>query len=236
MIRRYALIGILIGSLSGGQTSVAIAQQGESPAPIQSTTATGGVTEPAAADAQQIRTIVVPAGTQIAMTLASAITTKTSKPSDPVRAVTAFPVTVGTQLAIPVGTYAEGAIDKVNRRGRNGPSVEMHFTRLLFADGYTVDITAKNMVARMLPAGGSPTEAAAFTEEKSANGGEESQQGNALRGQQTGGLPPMPPAPSSHIGTAVAIGLGTTAAFVIMLILLGHHAGNGVNGVIFDTG
>jgi hypothetical protein len=49
-------------------------------------------------------------------------------------------VTVGKQLAIPVGTYVEGVLDKVTKGGRSGPSLKMHFTRLDYVNGYSVDI------------------------------------------------------------------------------------------------
>ena len=86
------------------------------------------VTDPAVSEKQ---TITIPVGTRIPLALASPITSK-ARPGDAVRAVTGFPVTVGTQLAIPVGTYVEGVIDKVTKGGRSGPSLQMHFTRILF--------------------------------------------------------------------------------------------------------
>ncbi len=81
--------------------------------------------------ASQSQTITIPVGTRIRLALANPISSK-SRRGDSARAITGFPVTVGTQLAIPVGTYVEGVIDKVTRGGRSGPSLQMHFTRILY--------------------------------------------------------------------------------------------------------
>lgn len=106
--------------------------------------------------ASQVATI--PAGARIPLTLTNQITTK-SRRGDAIRAMTAFPVTVDTQVAIPVGTYVEGVIDSVNRRT---PSVEIHFTRLVFSSGYTVSLQAESVQANMIRHDeASPTTAAA---------------------------------------------------------------------------
>src|ERR1700730_16161386 len=54
-----------------------------------------------------------PAGTRVPMTLTSPMRSNTTHQGDAVRAVAAFPVTVGKQVAIPAGTYFEGLIDRV---------------------------------------------------------------------------------------------------------------------------
>lgn len=86
-------------------------------------------------------TITVPPGTRIQLALTSPITSKNARQGQTVRAATVFPVTVGSQMAIPVGTYLEGVIDKVKGRDAYGrPGVEIHFASLIFANGYTVPI------------------------------------------------------------------------------------------------
>src|ERR1700741_1499785 len=57
--------------------------------------------------------IVVPQGTAIPLTLVNPIHSKSTKPGDAVRAMVAFPATVGAQLAIPAGTYVEGTVVSV---------------------------------------------------------------------------------------------------------------------------
>lgn len=85
--------------------------------------------------------ITVPAGTKIPVKLTYSLWSKTARTGDGVHAVTVFPVTVGTTVAIPAGTYVEGVIDKVTKRASaNHPALQMHFTRLLFANGYAVEV------------------------------------------------------------------------------------------------
>jgi len=61
----------------------------------------------------------------------------------PVYGVTNFPVAVNGQIAIPPGTYAQGQIDMFTRPGWLSPhaEIQIHFTRLIFANGYGVDLT-----------------------------------------------------------------------------------------------
>ena len=85
-------------------------------------------------------TIEVPAGTQIPLRLAQAISTKNAKPGDPVYAETAFPIAINDRIVIPAGTYVQGRIAQVKRPGRVKGNAEflMHFTTLVYRSGYTV--------------------------------------------------------------------------------------------------
>jgi hypothetical protein len=149
------------------------------------------------------------------------------KRGDSVRAVTDFPVTVGTQVAIPVGTYLEGAIDKVNLRGRYRPTVKMHFSRIVFPNGYTAAINATTSDP-------SSTQAPQITPTKAfadSSGGK-----FALMGQNAVSPPPLPSVGPSK-AEILAIGLGATAATTVAFILLARrHAGIPANGIVFDTG
>ena len=174
--------------------------------------------------APPIRTITIPAGTRIPSALAGPINSKT-RPGAAVRAVTGFPVTVGTQLAIPVGTYVEGAIDRVSKGGRSGPSVQMHFTQLLYANGYSVDIDGESVQAKALSPNSRSSEAAALA----ANTG----MGNSLAAQVLPESPPLQP-PASHIGTVVGVAVASAAAAIAIPLILLHHGGGRV--VLFDTG
>jgi hypothetical protein len=127
-------------------------------------------------------------------------------------------------LAIPVGTYLEGVIDKVKKGGHAGPSVQMHFTRIVYANGYTVAVDGANTQAILLNPEPSPSERTTFANEKGTY--------NALAAQQQ---PPPLPKMGPSIGTVVGIVVGTTVAGIVAVVLLGHHNG-GWNGVLFDTG
>jgi hypothetical protein len=140
--------------------------------------------------------------------------------------VTGFPVTVGKKLAVPVGTYVEGALDKVTKGGRSGPSLKAHFTRLDYVNGYSVDVEGVNVQARVHALRPDSIQAAGLAGPSPSY--------DSLAGQA---LPQSPTlqAPASHIGTAIGIGIAATAAGIAIPLILIHRGGGG-GGVLFDTG
>lgn len=174
------------------------------------------------------QSIVIPAGTHAALTLTNPMRAKATHPGDTVRAVTSFPVTVGKDVAIPAGTYVEGIVDRLIKRGPTGHAgLEIHFTRMVFVNGYGVLLDDATAIARAgepplnLPSTSSLTSqsAAAF----------------AFGQQQPPPLPPLPPLPrvGPSIGEVTGITVGILAAGVVTAILLAHrHAGD----VVFDSG
>jgi len=146
---------------------------------------------------------------------------------DSVRAVTAFPVTAGQQVAIPAGIYVEGMIDKIIKRGPTGSTgLEMHFTRIVFPNGYNVALENATAVAKA----GSP---GANIPESSASGS------SSAAGYAEGFQQPPPPTPpplpkvGPSIGAVVGIGVAVTAATTVGLILLGRHR---AGDIVFDSG
>jgi hypothetical protein len=183
------------------------------------------VTGQVAAPAAQIGTITIPTGTRIPLALSSPISSK-SRPGDPVRAVTGFPVTVGKQLAVPVGTYVVGMLDKVTKGGRSGPSLKMHFTRLDYVNGYSVDIDGANVQASAASPRQGSTQAAGLA----------GPSGSYNSFAATTFPQPTLPAPASHIGAAIGIGIAATAAGIAIPLILIHRGGGGSGGVLFDSG
>ena len=208
-MRRLLIAGFLISLACWGQDPTSL----QTPAPQ----------DQAQTPAEKSQTVTVAAGTRIPLSLSSPITNKAARPGAPVRAVTGFPVTVGTQLAIPSGAYVDGVIDHVNKGGRSGPTVQMHFTRLIFPSGYTVPLDGKNLQARMLSTDPAPEASMLQTTDGPAM---------AFAGQQA---PPLPPLPHSGPSTGLIVGgvVGTVAVGVLALVFAGHHRGN---GVLFDSG
>ncbi len=92
------------------------------------------------ANATQKSQIVIPAETTVALALTRPVWAKTAKPGDSIYAQTVFPVAINNQMAIPAGTYVEGQIDSLSRPGWLSPHAQfqIHFTKLIFANGYTV--------------------------------------------------------------------------------------------------
>ncbi len=139
--RHFALATLIAALTSIAQTT---SPEPPSPALAQSTSSTGK------------SKIVVPAGTEISLELTSPIMAKTAKVGDDVYAETAFPVAVNNQTAIPPGTYVLGQIDNLTRPGWLSPHAELqiHFTKMIFANGYTVELPQRPASA---PAAGQPT-------------------------------------------------------------------------------
>ena len=204
---------------------------------------------PVAAPTAPSGTVTVAQGTSVALTLVSSVKGKSTKPGDAVRAVVAFPVTVGTQLAIPPGTYVEGVVNAVTARApkTHMASVLLHFTKLVFANGYSVALNAVNTEAEVIlpetdnqttyeiadAASGAPYLGTGFAGKGfGATGVSESGFGGA--GQTTPTLPPLPsvgPSPAMVVGIAVGGGV----AVLVTALALSHHHGN-PDFVLFDNG
>jgi hypothetical protein len=150
---------------------------------------------------------------------------RATKKGDSVRAITTFPVTAGQQVAIPAGTYVEGAIDKMIKRGPTGSTgLEMHFTRIVFPNGYNVPLENATAVAKAGSSGANIPESAAS--------GSSSATVNAEGFQQPPAPPPLPrvgPSPGVVAGTVLGVG----AAVTVVAILLGRHR---AGDIVFDSG
>lgn len=194
---------------------------------------------PAATPVTPPSTITVPQGTTVALTLISSVKSKSTKPGDAVRAAVAFPVTVGTQLAIPPGTYVEGVVSAVTPRApkTHMASVQLHFTKLLFANGYSVALDAENTEALLLlpEAGSQNTYEVADASEGAPYLGEGfAGQGFGGAGQTTPTLPPLPSVgPSPALVTGAVLGGGV--ALMVAMLAVAHHRGS-PDYVLFDNG
>ena len=237
-----SISGLMIASLMMGQTPVP-ATQIEPPAmkssPAQSVPARAGQAVPATgaqnAQVPSSPTIVVPAGTAIQLTLMSAVKSKSTKAGDTVRAVVAFPVTIGTQLAIPAGTFVDGDVLQVTARPKTGqPSLRVHFTRLVFSNGYSVPLNGENTEALLIPADTSvPTDEVAELAPPQLP-----DMRLAMGGGQAGTTPTLPPLPQvgPPKGLIIGLSLGGTAALVILGVIGAHHHANNTDFVLYDAG
>jgi len=114
-------------------------------APAVATTpasAANSTPEASSSAAAPAKTIEVPAGTKVLLTLRSGVNTKTAQPGDGVYLSSTFPVYTGDHVVIPAGAYVQGVIDHVVRPGRvkGRAQVTMHFTTLIFPNGSVVSI------------------------------------------------------------------------------------------------
>src|SRR5438270_11057497 len=95
-----------------------------------------------AGTAPEGKSIIVPTGTKIPLVLKQGISTKNAKVGDHVYLRTNFPYVQDGRMVIPEGTYVQGEITSVNRAGRvkGRAEVMMHFSTLIFPNGYTVSL------------------------------------------------------------------------------------------------
>jgi len=188
-------------------------------------------------------TLTLPADMIVPLTLVSMIKSKAIHLGEPVRAQVAFPVSVGDRVAIPVGTFVEGQLvqttSKVKvKKGQPKPQdLIVHFTRMIFANGYTVSLDGTNMAeivnpepGPLLAYGGAPEMGFA-------------PQSTYPPFPPLPPLPPLPPFPDHHGPNPVAISLGVTGAFAVLTagaLLLAHHASKSrtenTDSVLFDSG
>ncbi|MGH9454851.1 MAG: hypothetical protein ACRD2O_12865, partial [Terriglobia bacterium] len=107
----------------------------------------------------QNSTITIPPGTAVVLALTRPIWSRTAKPGDPVYAETAFPVAINNDMAIPPGTYVEGQIDSIARPGWLSPHAQFqfHFTKMIFANDYTVVFPGPQNITTTEPSTGMPS-------------------------------------------------------------------------------
>lgn len=84
--------------------------------------------------------IVLPAGTKVPLVLKHAVSSKNAKVGDHLYLETNFPVVQNNRMVIPPGTYVQGEVAAVKRPGRIKGRAELliHFTTMIFPNGYTV--------------------------------------------------------------------------------------------------
>lgn len=86
--------------------------------------------------------ITVPAGTRIFAQLQRPLSTRTAKAGDSIYMQVTFPVTVGTAVIIPAGTYVLATIDTVSRIGwiHRSLAFQLHVASMVFANGYVATV------------------------------------------------------------------------------------------------
>lgn len=189
-------------------------------------------------------TITVPAGTRIALQLETPIHRSSARVGDPVRATTTFPVAVGNDVAIPQGTYVQGSITKIGRADLtplNG--LQIRFERLIFANGYSVEIPGALATAELAPlmlgvpenavsAKSVAAEQDAATEDFGVyslqtdwHGGPSESQPQFQQGPTPAPAPPPQIGPSK--GAIVGAAIGATAVFLALGILFARHRAAG---------
>jgi hypothetical protein len=84
--------------------------------------------------------VTIPAGTRFALVLTHPVDSKFTHRGDEIFAQTTAPVTVADQVALPAGTFVQGKVDKLTRRGSRGELL-MQFVSVVFPNGYVVNVS-----------------------------------------------------------------------------------------------
>jgi hypothetical protein len=227
-VRRIVLAVLLAASMCYAQAVGSIPQVGAQNPPQ------AGQLPDSSQDGSQNGTIVAPAGTQISATLSSPITGK-SKKGDTVRAMVAFPVTVGTQLVIPAGTYVTGVIEDIVKHRIGAPKVQVKFTNLVYANGYTVALDASDAQAELTQSIADLGAPGATTDPSSGVSQAYALTGNGANAFQSGPTPPpMPPSPGPPKGFIIGIVVSAVVTVALLVFALTHHDRG--NAVLFATG
>lgn len=180
-------------------------------------TAIGCLAQEPAPPAAGTRDITVPAGTKVPLRLTSPLGTKTARPGDAVHAEAAFPVTVGNSVVVPPGTYLEGVIDQVTPRGRHA-GFTMHFTHMVFTNGYTVALSAATADTRagLLRTGNTQATAPANPDISAG--------GMAL--QSTPPTLSQPPMPGPSKGLVIGLGAGGAVVATVVAVIFARRGGD----------
>jgi hypothetical protein len=98
------------------------------------------LTQPSPASAPA--SITVPAGTKVELVVTRPEWAQSGKDGDTVYAQTSFPTVAGGAMAIPAGAYVEGTIESVTKPTRkfDRAVIQVLFTKIVFADGYIVEL------------------------------------------------------------------------------------------------
>ncbi|MBI2678879.1 MAG: hypothetical protein HYX28_08860 [Candidatus Koribacter versatilis] len=132
-MKRLAVFFVFLSALANAQQQLAPAQGQERPQ---------SAPQPAVETLPQ--TVELPAGTHVLLVLKNAISSKNARPGDAVYLQSNFPVVQDGVVVIPAGTYVQGVVDSAKRSGRvkGRAEIQMHFTRLVYPNGYMVSMAS----------------------------------------------------------------------------------------------
>lgn len=100
----------------------------------------GGSAQPASpGPAREEAAFTVPAGTRLALVLTHPVDSRNTRRGDEIYAQITAPVAVGSQAVIPAGTFVQGQVQKLTRKGNRGEFL-MQSLSLVFPNGYVAPV------------------------------------------------------------------------------------------------
>ncbi|MGA8868845.1 MAG: hypothetical protein WB510_17855 [Candidatus Sulfotelmatobacter sp.] len=89
--------------------------------------------------------VTVPAGTRFALVLTHSIQTRYIHRGDDIYAQIISPITSGNEVVIPPGTFVQGKVDRLARKGGRG-ELYLQSMEAIFPDGYVVPISGPTVL------------------------------------------------------------------------------------------
>jgi hypothetical protein len=180
-----------------------------------------------ASSASAESSVTVPAGTRIPVALTYPMSSKTTQSGDDFHVQITAPVTVGNRVVIPVGTFIQGTVDKLSRRGDRG-EVRLRGAQLIFPNGYiaaiagTTKIIGSEGTAWLDPSGATK---AGMILAPIAGAGIGTAIGASAHTTQSSTLGGQTITASSPRGIAIGSMAGLAAGAVVSLVLMRHSRG-----------
>jgi len=89
--------------------------------------------------------VTIPAGTRFALVLTHSIQSRYIRRGDDIYAQITSPITAGNEVVIPPGTFVQGKVDKLARKGGRG-ELYLQSMEAIFPDGYVVPISGATVL------------------------------------------------------------------------------------------
>jgi len=88
--------------------------------------------------------LLVPAGTRLPLVVHNSISTRFTKPGDPIYLETTFPVVLDGRIIIPAGSYVSGEVISAKRPGKvkGRGELQVRLTNVILPNGYTARLDA----------------------------------------------------------------------------------------------
>jgi hypothetical protein len=171
--------------------------------------------------------VTIPAGTRLAMVLTHPVNSKFTHRGDEIFAQTTAPVTVADQVAIPAGTFVQGKVEKLTRRGSRGELL-MQSVSVVFPNGYVARVSGPmNLESEEGTAWNNPGTGAkvGVIAAPLAGLGAGALIGSAAHTTQTTNFAGMTTTSSTPKGLAIGSVVGLAAGGVVAFVLLarGHN-------------
>jgi len=179
-------------------------------------------TSPAPAQTETTSKITVPVGTRLPLVLTRPVDSKSTHRGDEIDTQITAPVMVDNQAVIPAGTFLQGKVEKLTRRGDRAEFL-MQSASIIFPDGYVasvagpVNIETDEYTAWRNPSGATT---AGMSAAPAAGVGLGALIGNAVHTTHTTSFAGTTVTSSSPAGIAIGSVVGLAAGGAVALVLL----------------